>query len=70
MRPPLIRRQAQWEQDSGDKAAAARLWVVLGEWALAVSNMVGEGMVEDLVRAVRKMPAGERWWCVVVHDDA
>lgn len=46
-----------WEQESSDKAAAARLWVALGEWSLAVSNMVAEGMVDDLVKAVRKIPA-------------
>jgi intraflagellar transport protein 122 len=53
----LFRKQALWEQESGDKAAAARLWVALGEWSLAVSNMVAEGMVDDLVKAVRKIPA-------------
>jgi hypothetical protein len=65
----LFRKQAQWEQETGDKvdppstmpptlrrrdavsqAAAARLWVALGEWNLAVSNMIAESMVEDLVR--------------------
>jgi hypothetical protein len=69
----LFRKQAQWEQESGDKvdppstmppalrrrdtvsqAAAARLWVALGEWNLAVSNMIAESMVEDLVRDVAR----------------
>ena len=38
------------------QAAAARLWVVLGEWALAVSNMVAEGMADDLVRSLPPGP--------------
>jgi hypothetical protein len=38
------------------QAAAARLWVVLGEWSLAVSNMVAEGMADDLVRQSLPIP--------------
>ena len=79
----LFRKQALWQQESGDKvslscvwcdgcacdvmtvrveyhsssqAAAARLWVVLGEWSLAVSNMIAESMADDLVPPLPLLP--------------
>jgi len=33
----------------GAQAAAARLWVALGEWNMAVANMIAESMIDDLV---------------------
>ena len=35
----------------GAQAAAARLWVALGEWNMAVANMIAESMIDDLVGA-------------------
>jgi intraflagellar transport protein 122 len=52
----LIRRQARWEEETGDAVEAAKLWLKSGDFNKAIKLMGDEGAVEPLMEVCRTLP--------------
>jgi len=55
----LIRRQAQWAEETGDLQEAAQMWVQSGDHLRAITIMGERGWMEPLVDVCRQLPKSE-----------
>jgi intraflagellar transport protein 122 len=52
----LIRRQARWAEETGDRAEAAKLWLAASDFSRAIKLLGEAGTIEPLVEVCRTLP--------------
>jgi intraflagellar transport protein 122 len=55
----LIRRQARWAEDTGDRKDAAKQYLAAGDIAKAIALMGAESMIMELVDVMRTLPKSD-----------